>query len=131
MEVARAKWNTQAPIEDAPREQALLQSLRDRATALGVPATTVDRFFAAQIEAAKVLQHELFARWRQQRQGQFVGAADLARDIRPEIDRVTSRMLEQVALLVGNNSRLPAASTLSLVSPAAIRVARTPLRELK
>jgi endo-1,4-beta-xylanase len=127
-EVARAKWNTQAAIEDPAREQALLQSLRERATALGVPAATVDRFFGAQIEAAKVLQRELHARWRQQRQGQFAGVADLARDIRPEIDRITSRMLETLAQLPGNDSRqLPAASTLSLVSPAAVKTARAPL----
>ncbi len=127
-EVARAKWNTQAAIEDPVREQALLQSLRERAGALRVPSATVDLFFGAQIEAAKLLQRELFARWRKQRQGQFAGAADLALEIRPEIDRVTSRMLEQLALLPGNNSRkLPAASTLSLVSPAAVKLARAPL----
>ncbi len=127
-EVARAKWNTQAAIEDPAREQALLQSLRERATALGVPAAAVDRFFGAQIEAAKVLQRELFARWRQQRQGQFKGVADLARDIRPDIDRITARMLEQLALLSGSYSRqLPAASSLSLLSPAALRSARAPL----
>jgi chorismate mutase-like protein len=127
-EVARAKWNTQAAIEDPVREQALLQSLRERAIALHVPAATVDRFFGAQIEAAKLLQRELFARWQRQRQGQFAGAADLAQEIRPEIDRVTSRMLEQLALFPGSNSRkLPAASTLSLVSPAAVKAARAPL----
>ncbi|MEO6078741.1 MAG: gamma subclass chorismate mutase AroQ [Steroidobacteraceae bacterium] len=135
-EVARAKWNAQAAIEDPVREQALLQSMRERAATLGVSAALVDRFFGAQIEAAKLLQRELFAQWRRQHQGQFAGVADLVRDIRPAIDQVTSRMLEQLALLPGNHARpLPAASTLSLVSPAALRTAREPLvtvvKELK
>jgi chorismate mutase-like protein len=132
-EVARAKWNTQAAIEDPVREQALLQSLRERAAGLGLSGAAVDRFFGAQIEAAKVLQRELFAQWRREQRTPFADAADLARDIRPEIDRVTGRMLEQLALLDGNNSRpLPGASTLSLLSPAAVSTARAPLlRELK
>jgi chorismate mutase-like protein len=127
-EVARAKWNTQAAIEDPVRERALLQSMRERAVALGVPVATVDAFFGAQIEAAKMLQRELFARWRQQRQPRFIGTADLGRDIRPEIDRVTIRMLQELALLPGSNSRkLPSASTMSLLSPAAVKAARAPL----
>jgi chorismate mutase-like protein len=127
-EVARAKWNTQAAIEDPVREQALLESLRQRASGLGLPAVVADRFFGAQIEAAKVLQRELFATWRRERRGQFDGAADLARDIRPQIDRVTARMLEQLALLAASSpQRLPVASTLSLISPAALRTARGPL----
>jgi chorismate mutase-like protein len=124
IEVARSKWNSKTAIEDLAREQQLLQSLRERARTLGVPASKVDAFFGAQIEAAKVLQHELFARWRKQKQGQFAGVADLARDIRPEIDRITSRMLDVLAMNAGNDSRLPPASTLSLVSPAAIKIAR-------
>jgi chorismate mutase-like protein len=127
-EVARAKWNTQAPIEDPAREQALLQSLRERGAGLGLGTAAVNRFFGAQIEAAKVLQRELFVQWRREQRGQFPGVADLARDIRPEIDRVTASMLEQLALLPGKNSRsLPVASTMTLVSPAAVKTARAPL----
>ncbi len=128
-EVARAKWNTQAAIEDPVREQALLQALRERAAGLGLSATAVERFFGAQIEAAKVLQRELFAQWQREHHGQFAGVADLAREIRPEIESVTGRMLEQLALRPGRNSRtLPLASTMALLSPAAVRTARAPLR---
>jgi chorismate mutase-like protein len=128
-EVARAKWNTQGAIEDPVREQALLQSMRERAAGLGLAASTVDRFFGAQIEAAKVLQRELFAQWHREQRGQFAGVADLARDIRPEIDRVTGQMLEQLALLSGKNSRLPVASTMSWLSPDAVRTARATLQQ--
>ncbi|MEO8309479.1 MAG: gamma subclass chorismate mutase AroQ, partial [Pseudomonadota bacterium] len=121
VEVARSKWNSQAAIEDSSREQQLLQSLRARAATMGVTPETVNSFFGAQIEAAKVLQGELFARWRKQKQGQFADVADLARDIRPEIDRITARMLDELALNPGNAPWVPAASTLSLVSPKAMR----------
>ena len=133
-EVARAKWNTQAAIEDPVRERELLLSLRDRAAAQEVSVAAVEAFFGAQINAAKILQRELFAAWRRQRQGQFTPVADLTRDIRPEIDRINSQMLAALAQLAGSNSRLPAASVLSLTSPAALRAARAGIpraRELK
>jgi chorismate mutase-like protein len=123
-EVARAKWNTQAPIEDLVRERESLLSLRERASALGISVSTVDAFFGAQIKAAKILQRELFAHWRKQQHGQFANVADLSRDIRPEIDRINSLMLATLASLSGSNSRLPAASVISLTSPAAVKAAR-------
>jgi chorismate mutase-like protein len=124
IEVARAKWNAQAAIEDPVRERESLLSLRERAMALGISAKTVDTFFGAQIEAAKILQRELFAQWRRQRRGQFANVADLSRDIRPEIDRINMQMLAALARFSGSNSRLPVASTLSLASPAALKAAR-------
>jgi chorismate mutase-like protein len=124
VEVARAKWNAQAAIEDPARERELLSLLRERANGAGIPVSKVESFFGAQIEAAKILQRELFARWHRQKQGRFLGVADLARDIRPEIDRITARMLDELALNSGNESRLPKASILSLVSPAAVKAAR-------
>jgi chorismate mutase-like protein len=124
VEVARAKWNTQAAIEDLAREQQSLLSLSERAAALAIPVAMVETFFGAQIEAAKILQRELFAQWRKEQRGQFADVSDLTRDIRPEIDRINSQMLATLALLSGSNSRLPAASALSLVSPAALKAAR-------
>jgi chorismate mutase-like protein len=126
-EVARYKWNTGAAIEDPPREQALLASLRERAAPLGVPQALVERFFTAQIEAAKQLQRELHARWKQQRREKFTGIADLATSIRPGIDRVTGEMLDALARLNSSPSTLPAASTIAGISAAAVRTARAPL----
>jgi chorismate mutase-like protein len=124
VEVARTKWNAQAAIEDPARERELLSLLRERANSLGIPVSKVEAFFGAQIEAAKILQHELFARWRRQKQGRFLGVADLARDIRPEIDRITAGMLDELALNPGVDVRQSEASNLSLVSPAAVKAAR-------
>jgi chorismate mutase len=130
-EVARYKWNTGAAIEDPPREQALLESLRQRAVAVGVRPTMVDAFFLAQIEAAKQLQHELFTRWRSEEREKFPGVADLATGIRPGIDRVTDQMLEALAGIGGTDAKLPLglpkASTMAGISPGALRIARAPL----
>jgi chorismate mutase-like protein len=124
VEVARAKWNAKAAIEDPVREQQLLQSLREKAVTKGVSSEVVDSFFGAQIEAAKVLQRELFALWKKQKQGQFAGVADLARDIRPVIDRITASMLDELGLNHGKKSRLPEASTMAQLSSRAVRTAR-------
>ncbi|HMA11144.1 MAG TPA: gamma subclass chorismate mutase AroQ [Steroidobacteraceae bacterium] len=127
-EVARYKWNTGAAVEDPPREQALLESLREKAVALGVPRQRVDAFFLAQIEAAKQLQHELFARWKRERREKFPGIAELATSIRPDIDRVTNQMLQTLASLpTAQPVSLPAASTVSGISATAVRTARAPL----
>jgi chorismate mutase-like protein len=133
IEVARYKWNSSAAIEDPPREQALLDSLRQRAAPLGVPSWLVDGFFSAQIEAAKQLQTELFARWRREKREKFPGVLDLATGIRPGIDRITAQMLDSLAGLGDPAAtlplELPGASTLAGISPAALRMARAPLQK--
>lgn len=127
-EVARYKWNTGAAIEDPPREQALLASLRDRATALGVAQGPVERFFVAQIEASKQLQRELHQRWRREHREKFSGIADLATVIRPGIDRVTGDMLQALAQLPSTGAViLPPASVMEGISVGAVRTARAPL----
>jgi len=129
-EVARYKWNTGAAIEDPPREQALMVSLRERAMSMGLPQARVDAFFFAQIEAAKQLQRELFVRWKREGRGKFAGIADLATTIRPGIDTVTGQMLQTLATLpVTGPVRLPQASTIAGISPGAVGTARAPLLE--
>jgi chorismate mutase-like protein len=127
LEVARYKWNTGAAIEDPPREQALLASLRERAIAMGIAPSRVDGFFLAQIEAAKQLQRELFDRWRREGREKFPGIEDLSTSIRPGIDAVTSQMLQTLAQTPAQPARLPLSSTISGISEAAVRTARAPL----
>lgn len=97
-DVARHKWNTKAAIEDLVREQQIVEGLKQEAEALGVPAAWAERFFRAQIEAAKVIQRELIARWERAGQGAFADAPDLARVTRPLLDALTPRLLRELAL---------------------------------
>ena len=105
-DVARYKWNTGGAIEDLPREQALLQSVREQAVRRGLDADAVTQFFAAQIEASKVVQRELFAAWQAAGQGKFVGVVDLATQIRPRLDQLSPSLLDAWAAV-----RLPVAAS--------------------
>ena len=127
-DVARYKWNRKQPIEDLPRERALIDSVRGQAIERGVSPERAAAFFAAQIEASKVVQRELFARWQTQEQGPFDNVRDLATEIRPRLDALNPRLLEALATVEGPVVRealgvLPA----SAISAAAVDVALAPL----
>src|SRR5262249_2455418 len=62
-DVARYKWAMQAPIEDSEREKALLEDVAERGRRLGLDPADTREFFAAQIEAAKLVQRADFRRW--------------------------------------------------------------------
>jgi chorismate mutase-like protein len=128
-EVARWKWNRKAPIEDLPRERAQLESLRGRGATLGVDPMLLERFFAAQVAAAKVIQTELFDRWHREDIAEFSGVLDLDKDLRPQIDQVTTQILEVLGKWDGRavpRSGL-GAMTVEAVSSSATRTALQPL----
>jgi len=63
-EVSKAKWNTGSAIEDPEREQKLLQDVEAKARQADLPPQWVQHFFRLQIEAAKLVQYQLFSQWR-------------------------------------------------------------------
>lgn len=95
--VARNKWNSGAAIDDLPREKRILAHVAGEATAYGLSPAESERFFAAQIEASKLIQRRLHAEWRAGGQGPFAEVADLGKDIRPQLDRLTPRLLAALA----------------------------------
>ena len=127
-DVARYKWNHGLAIEDPPREQALLRSVAEQAQQQGLNPTAVSRFFAAQIEASKVVQRELFARWQAAGQGPFAEVVDLGTQIRPRLDQLNPSLLAAWAA-----APLPLASDrvgsldFEAISPAAAEAAVSPL----
>ncbi|WP_254441964.1 gamma subclass chorismate mutase AroQ [Duganella vulcania] len=94
--VARAKWNARAVIEDLPREALVIHAAVEQGAALGLPGDWIDAVFRAQIEASKTVQRELFAQWRAQQVDRFDDAPDLARTVRPELDRLTAQILRSM-----------------------------------
>ena len=92
-EVARTKWNTRAPIEDLPREKQIIDGVAKGAPEYGLEPQVVAGFFTAQIEASKVIQNALHAEWAARRQPPFEKVADLGKDIRPVLDRLTPAMM--------------------------------------
>ena len=101
--VARAKWNVQAPIADLVREAQVIQAAVKEGAALGLSKAWIEAVFRAQIEASKTVQRELFAQWSAQQAGKFDDAPDLAKTIRPELDRLTTQLLRSMA---GNQAAL-------------------------
>ena len=63
--VAAYKWRHQLPVEDVARERRVLEGAVSRALEKGLTTDSASRFFRAQIEAAKEIQHYWLAHWRQ------------------------------------------------------------------
>jgi chorismate mutase len=96
-EVARTKWNSKAPIEDLPREKQIIDGVAKGATEYGLDPQVAGTFFTGQIEASKVVQNALHAEWTARRQPPFAKVADLGKDIRPVLDRLTPAMMRALA----------------------------------
>jgi chorismate mutase-like protein len=96
-QVAMAKWNSRAPIEDLARERQVLQGLGREAAALGLPAGWAEEVFRAQIEASKTVQRERFERWQEAKAGPFEKPPDLARELRPRLDALTHELMGALA----------------------------------
>jgi chorismate mutase-like protein len=96
-DVARAKWNAKAAIEDLPREEQVIAAAVRQGAALGLQEAWIRSVFRAQIEASKTVQRELYRRWQAEDAGRFDDAPDLANTIRPELDRLTTQLLRAMA----------------------------------
>ncbi len=96
-DVARAKWNAKAAIEDLPREEQVIAAAVRQGATLGLPEAWIRSVFRAQIEASKTVQRALYRRWQAEGAGRFDDAPDLARTIRPELDRLTTQLLRAMA----------------------------------
>lgn len=95
--VARSKWNSGAPVEDLPRERAIVETIGREAPRYGLaPAFAMD-FFRAQIDASKIAQNALLAQWRAAARAPFADAPDLQRDVRPQLDTLTPLLLAALA----------------------------------
>jgi chorismate mutase len=64
-QVALSKWDTHKPVEDLPREAAVIKAAAEEAHTLGVPPQLATHFFADQIEANKLVQYGLLAQWNE------------------------------------------------------------------
>ncbi|MVW62817.1 gamma subclass chorismate mutase AroQ [Massilia sp. NEAU-DD11] len=96
-DVARAKWNAQAAIEDLPREEQVIAAAVRQGRVLGLPEAWIRTVFRAQIDASKTVQRALYERWQAEGAGRFDDAPDLGKTIRPELDRLTTQLLRAMA----------------------------------
>lgn len=95
-DVAAAKWAAGTPIDDPEREAQVLRDTTAQATAAGVPADTARAVVGDQIEASKILQRGLHARWAAHPDLRPRHAPDLA-EVRPRLDAATRRLITALA----------------------------------
>jgi chorismate mutase len=91
--VAAAKYGTDMPVDDPVRERQILDDVAARAVGLGLDPDAVVAVFRDQIEANKLVQRGLYARWDAHPDERPTERPDLATEVRPALDRITTRLL--------------------------------------
>lgn len=91
--VAAAKYGTDKPIDDPVREGQILDDVAARATGLGLDPDGVKAVFRDQIEANKLVQRGLYARWDAHPEERPTERPDLVKEVRPQLDRITTELL--------------------------------------
>jgi chorismate mutase len=94
--VAAAKYGTTSPIDDPAREQAVLDAAAAKSVEMGIDPEVSRRIFRDQIEANKLVQRALFERWTAHPDQAPTERPDLAKDVRPKLDRITTQLLGQL-----------------------------------
>lgn len=92
-DVARHKFNTGSAVDDLPREAQVLAQVTAQAESAGAPRALAERFFQAQIDAAKTIQRARIAAWQAEGRGPFAAVPDLATQIRPKLDALTPKLI--------------------------------------
>ncbi|WP_329340432.1 chorismate mutase [Streptomyces sp. NBC_01352] len=116
--VAAAKYGTDKPIDDPAREQQVLDDVAARAVGLGLDPDAVTAVFRDQIEANKLVQRGLYARWDAHPELRPTERPDLVQEVRPALDLITTRVL---AALRETESLRASAACLPGLSVAAAR----------
>ncbi len=96
-QVALSKWDSHKAVEDRPREQAVIASVKAQAPDYKVPPEAAEQFFSAQIEANKLVQYARLSDWQFQGKAPDTPRPDLVGKIRPQLDQLQKRMLQQLA----------------------------------
>jgi chorismate mutase len=90
--VAAAKWHSGDPVDAPEREAQVLADAGRHASALGMEPAAVTAMARDQIEANKVVQRSLHARWHADPGRSPASAPDLSR-VRAELDRLTPALV--------------------------------------
>ncbi|MFJ7795674.1 chorismate mutase [Pseudomonas sp. NPDC096950] len=95
--VALTKWDSGKPIQDSPREAQVIANVRQLATDRKLDPDDVGQLLAAQMEANKLVQYGLLAKWQAAGKAPDTPRPDLAKQIRPHLDELQNRLLQQYA----------------------------------
>ncbi|WP_236194387.1 chorismate mutase [Pseudomonas glycinae] len=95
--VALTKWDSGKPIQDSPREAQVIDNARKLAAERKLDPEDVAQLIAAQMEANKLVQYGLLAQWQAAGAAPDTPRPDLGRQIRPRLDELQTRLLQQYA----------------------------------
>lgn len=95
--IALTKWDNVSSVQDSQREAQMIISAMGQAADLGLDSENVGQLMAAQIEASKLVQYGLMAKWRRYGTAPKAPHPDLLVQIRPQLDELQVRMLAQYA----------------------------------
>jgi chorismate mutase len=95
--VALAKWDSGGKVEDPAREKQVIENAEKDAQAKGLDPAAVGDFFRAQIEANKLIQYSLLSGWLAEGKAPPHGPVDLAKQIRPQLDAIQIRLIDELA----------------------------------
>jgi chorismate mutase len=110
-QVALAKWDSGAAVEDASREEQVVESAVRAGEAKGLDKALVSGFFKAQIEANKIVQYSLLADWQRNGGAPKHSPINLVTNIRPELDRMQVELVMELSeISATRNSRTCRAS---------------------
>jgi chorismate mutase len=101
-QVALTKWDSRQPVADPPgdpREQEVVAAAAQEARSRGLPGELATAFFTDQIEASKLVQFALMARWRREGGAPAEPRADLRNELRPALDRLRPRFIDELAAI--------------------------------
>lgn len=96
-QVALSKWDSKIAVEDAPREAHVLAAAIQAGELRGLDQTSIATFFKAQIEANKLIQYSLLAKWYRLGNAPAHSSIDLANTIRPELDQIQTALIAELA----------------------------------
>ena len=91
------KWDSGQPIQDSAREAVVIANARKEAVERQLVPDEIADLLVAQIEASKLLQYGLLAQWRAAGKAPETPRPDLTGQIRPWLDTLQHRLLQQYA----------------------------------
>lgn len=98
--VAAYKHMNNRAVADPDREAVVIEGGQRVAAQAGLDAEAAKTLVIAQMEAAKEIQNRLIKDWQNNPASAPTRAPDLGRELRPAISLVTTRVLEQMALVL-------------------------------
>jgi chorismate mutase len=96
-QVALAKWDSQAPVEDPSREVQVIKGAVKEGDSRGLDGKFVSTFFRAQIEGSKLVQYCLLADWYRAGRAPPHAPMNLVDTVRPELDRLQTALIVALA----------------------------------